>query len=383
MLNSLALSLGTLVVALVSAQDRPQAPRPPAPRPNQPAAAPQQQPAPLRVEPAVIDLGRIDASSKHPVQFTLRNITNAPQTILDARPSCKCTALNALAGRTLQPGEAIALDATMDAPSMPGDKDAQIFILVEGFDRRIVATIKSVVVMPIESDPPFVDIREGRLRATTRVVARDGKPFRILSAGGNAPVFADAQGRATTPPSSPQAEYQLVADFTSVPTDQLMQYWVIETDRADCAIVPVQVRHEATGLQFDPTAPRRRWLWSESLFNAGLVAAGTTMPAVFEISRYDPPRGQSGPAPMNWGEVIRVASRSPLLTAELLNTDTRGDKVVITMNITFAPEADGRSIYVPIEVTTPTGTGRCFVTASVRGTPGASDNSSAAGGERK
>lgn len=391
-MTQLLVIASTVLLACVS-QQPPSRPQPPRPG-GQPAQRGQpQQPAPIVVDPPLVQLGRVTPSSKHPVRFTIRNITSAPVKILDARPSCKCTTLESLAGRVLQPAEAITLDTTMDAPTVPGEKDAHIFITVEGFDRTIQASIKAMIVMPIEADPPFVDIRGGKLRAVTKIVAADGKPFRVLSAGGKAPVFAGADGKPVAAPTAPQASVSLVADFAGVPNDQLMQYWVVETDRDDCPIVPVQVRHEVTGVKFDATSAQRRWMWGESLLNAGRVAPGAKFPAVFEFSKYDPP-GTKSPPPANWGKVLLVKSLSPLLTAELVSTDTRGDKVVVNLQLTASPDASGKCIYAPIEVTTASGKGRCFVTASVRPAAaataasaapgaGAASGAPATGGDRK
>lgn len=338
--------------------------RPQAPRPPQGQQPPAQAPAVLRVEPPVIDLGRVPPSTHHPVSFVVRNVSPQPVKILEAKPSCKCTTFASIAGRVLAPGAMVKIDATMDAPSMPGPKDAQIFIVVEGVERPVIAMIKSVVVMPIEADPPFVDIRENKLRAIAKIAAADGKPFRVLSAGGKAPVFADASGQPISAPTEPQSSYVLVSDFTGVPAKELMQYWVVETDRADCPIVPVQVRHELTGIRFDPTAAERRWLWSEALVNAGRINAGEPFLGTVEIAKYDPPKVTT-PMPSGWSTVQSVRSLSPLATVELDKAEPRGDKVSVHFRLTPKPEASGKCIYIPIEVKTASGSGRFFVTASV------------------
>jgi|GEM_PF-668400 len=376
LLNALIVSMSFMNGAAQAAPPaRPQAPSAPqAPRaPQAPQAA-----AVLRVEPPVIELGRVPPSTHHPVSFTVRNISSSPQRIIEAKPSCKCTTFESVAGRVLQPGETLKIEATMDAPGVPGPKDAHIYIVVEGIERPVIAGIKSVVVMPIEADPPYVDIRGGKLRATAKIASLDGKPFRVLTAGGAAPVFADASGKVIGAPSEPQSQYVLVADFNGVATNDIMQYWVVESDRDDCPLVPVQVRHEATGVRFDAGAVRRRWLWSESLVNAGRINAGEPVVVTVEFSRYDLP-GPTADLPPGWGRVEQVVSQSELASVELDGVDARGDKTAISVRFTPQANAAGKCIYVPVEVRTPTGPGRFFVVASVRpqssSTGGAKDES--------
>lgn len=357
----------TLVIAstLVLAQSAPTAPALPSrSAPQQPPHGPPGSPTNLQLDPPAIDLGRVAPASRHPVSFTLRNVSAQPLRILEAKPSCKCTTFDSLAGRVLAAGASLRLDATFDAPTVPGEKDAHIFIAVEGFQRPAIAIIRAKIVMPIESEPPYVDIRGGNLRSSVRVTAIDGKPFRIRSAGGAPPRLLDEKGAAVEPGMEPQQRFVVLADFSKVPPDKLMQYWLIETDRDDCPIVPVQVRHEATGLKFDPTSAQRRWLFGESLVNAGRLDVGETYEGVVEITDYKP-RGVETPPPPEWSDVRDVRSASPLATVELKGKESRGGKVSLPFRFTPTVEAAGQCIYVPVVVTTATGEGRFYVAASV------------------
>lgn len=339
------------------APGRPQV-TPPVAAPTRPAAPP------IVIEPSQTNLGRVGPGTHHPVVLTIRNVSASPVKILDARPSCKCTTLSSVAGTVIPPGGQVKLEATMDAPNVPGEKDAHVFVTYEGANRPAGATITAMVTMQIEADPPFVDIRNQKLRALTKISALDNTPFNVISAGGKPPVFADQNGKVVPPPSAPESRYWLLADFTNVPPHELMQYWIVETDRPDCPIVPVQVRHEVTGIKFDPTATQRGWLWSESLVNAGRIEAGKTYSYVVEIARYETP-GAPSAAREGWGAVKGVQSLSTLASAALESVDTRGDKVSVKFSFTPNASTAGKCIYVPVEVTTATGAGRCFVTASV------------------
>ncbi len=341
---------------------------PPA-RPSAPAApaapaAPQQSTGPLRVEPREIALGTVDPGSRHPVKFTVRNVSKQPVTIIESKSSCKCTAITSLAGTVLQPGGTATIDATMDAPALPGDKDAHIFIIWDENAPPLTATIKAVVRMAVEAVPTFVDIRGGKLLQNVRVKAHDGKPFKILSAGGAAPKFGAGDSAAAAAGES-KAEWEIVADFRGIPGDRMMQYWIVETSRDDCPVVPVQVRHEMTGVRFDEKRNQRFWIFGDSLVNAGRLPAGQAYDGVVEFSPYNPVRGSTAPPPPGWDEVVSLTSASPDGSAELLGTDLHGSKVVIRFRFTPSASSAGRCIYAPIELKTKTGSGLFYLVASV------------------
>jgi len=346
-------------------------PAQPAGRPGAAAPAPQApsqaQAGLLSVEPPDIHLGRVAPGSRHPVSFTLRNISNGPVTITETKSSCKCTAITSLANTVLAPNETATIQATFDAPSLPGEKDAHIFITVKGLQRPMLATIRAVVRMAVESDPYFVDIRGGKLKPTVRVVARDQKPFRIRSAGGLAPKFIETNA-SEGDPNAPRTEWYLEADFSIITPENMMQYWVVETDRDDCPIVPVQVRHELTGVRFDEKRGTRFWAFGESLINAGRLEVGKPYHGVVEIAAYNP--GVAAPPPRSdWGDVKSLAVSGSMGQVELLGTDTHGDKVVVRFQYTPSAAAAGRCIYEPIELTSASGSGRFFLTASVAEAP--------------
>lgn len=333
--------------------------------------APGRQPtaAPLRFEPATIDLGAVAPASRHPVRFVVRNISQKPVVIEDTRSSCKCTAITSLAGITLAPNASAVIDATMDAPTVPGEKDAFIYVTVQGADRPAVAKISAIVRMAVEANPYYIDIRGGKLSSVVHVRSIDGRPFRVLSAGGEAPKFVSTGDGAGKDPSTPQLEWYLEADFSRTPTDKLMQYWVVETDRDDCPLVPVQVRHELTGVKFDEGRDIRFWIFGDSLANAGRLRVGESYEGVIDISPHNPRRGVLTPPRPDWGEVRSLQATSPLAKVELLGVEPHGDKVSVRYRFTPTAEAAGKCIYEPVELRTATGAGRFYVTASVVDAP--------------
>jgi len=349
------------------------APTPPAGRsaPPIPAGSTARAGAPLRIEPPQILLGAVAPRSQNPIKFTIRNVSSKPVTIIEAKASCKCTTMNSLDGTVLEPGGTAVIDATMDAPSLPGEKDAHIYITYDEAERAVVASVRAVVRMEVEADPPFVDIRGGKLQTIVKVKAFDGKPFRVVSAGGEKPRYGSTEQIAAARKGEARTEWQMMADFGSIPSDRIMQYWIVEIDRDDCPIVPVQVRHELTGVKWDEARNTRQWMFGDSLVNAGRIRANEPYEGTIEITEYSPERGASTPPPPTWSQVLSIRCVGPEGSAEMLGTDSHGSKVVLRYRFTPNEKSAGRCIYAPIEVTTPTGTGRFYLTASVAAPPSA------------
>ena len=153
------------------------------------SALPSRAGGPLAVEPPLVDFGVVAPSTKHPARFTLRNVGSAPLTIARAQPSCKCTDISDVAGRTLAPGEAIEPTAALAVPSSPGIKDAKVMISVQGQPGIVEARMQADVTFPVRVTPAYVDALKGALEREIAVASVDGKPFRITSAGGRAPRF--------------------------------------------------------------------------------------------------------------------------------------------------------------------------------------------------
>src|SRR5262245_3646756 len=98
---------------------------------NPPQVAPQVQ-IPVSVTPPEVDFGVVAPGTKHRATFTLRNLGNQPLTIERAAPSCKCTDITPMDGKTIPPGGTLEFSATLQVPKTPGDKDAKVMITFAG-----------------------------------------------------------------------------------------------------------------------------------------------------------------------------------------------------------------------------------------------------------
>ena len=338
--------------------------------PQAPAAAPQARPAPpapqapsaipLLVEPPVVDFGVVAPGSKHPARFVLRNAGSEPLTIARAQPSCKCTDISDIAGKTIPPGGQLELTAALQVPKSPGEKDAKVMITVAGKQGMVIAKMVADVTQPVRATPAYVDALKGVQEGVVKLSSVDGKPFKVTMAGGRAPVLVGFDASK----DAPRASYDLRWRTADIAAGQLPQWWVVETDRADCPQIPLRIRHETTGVRFDPDQNRRLWFPPESIVLAGVVKPGQTVDLATTIE-YLNPAAQGAITNAAWGDVKSIAVPGGEGTAQLVGATKRStDFVDIAFRFTPAAGRTG-SMYVPVSIETPTGKGTVYVAVTV------------------
>ena len=323
-------------------------------------APPAVQPAALVVEPPLVDFGRVSPGSRHPARFLLRNVSASPVTVARAMPSCKCTDVSEVVGRTIAPGASIELTATLAVPGSPGQKDAEVLIALQGIPGVARARMQADVTMPVRVEPAYVDALKGAQEGEVRVASVDGSPFRVTAAGGKAPAFVGFDPAS----DAPRAEYRLRWRTQELGSPALPQWWVIDTDRADCPQVPLRIRHETTGSRFDPGRIARFWFVPESIVLAGRVRPGTPVELRTTIEHLNP-AAQGRVTDPAWSQVRGVSVPGGEGTAELVSATPRGDSFVdLVFRFTAAPGRQG-PMYVPIMIDSATGQGAVFVAATV------------------
>jgi hypothetical protein len=329
----------------------------PAGAPVRPAAAPA---SVLAVEPPLIDFGRVSPGSRHPARFLLRNLSGGPVTVARATPSCKCTDLSDVVGKTIAPGAAIELTATLAVPGSPGQKDAEVLIALQGVPGVARARMQADVTMPVRVEPAYVDALKGAQEGDIRVASVDGAPFRITAAGGKAPSFVGFDPAA----DAPRAEYRVRWRTQDLGAPAIPQWWVIDTDRADCPQVPLRIRHETTGSRFDPGRTARFWFVPESIVLAGRVRPDTPIELRTTIEHLNP-AAQGRVTNPAWSQVRGMSVPGGEGTAELVSATPRGESFVdLVFRFTAAPGRQG-PMYVPVMIETATGQGPVFVAATV------------------
>jgi hypothetical protein len=311
--------------------------------------------SPVVIEPPEQDLGRIAPGSSQARSFVIRNTGDSPARIVSSYPSCKCTTLTDLAGTVIPPGGTVELKASLDAPRAPGTKDAKVFVTFEGGVRPLIAKLHGEVTLPVQPSPTFVDALKGNRSGTIELASTDGKPFRVLSVDGAVPQFADFDPAG----DAPRNHYLVRWDLSMVPDGKFRQWMMVETDRDDCALVPLRIRNEATGSRFDSAVDSRGSFLPESIVVAGRMKAGEAKELEIELESSAPKGKQQLPY---WDRVLRVQCVAPAAHAQLIGTRRVGDRVIARFRFTLSTGAKG-FVYAPVTLDTGTGKAQCFVAA--------------------
>ncbi len=305
----------------------------------------------LLIEPGGYELGAVKPGSAHEVQVTLRNTGTEPVEIVEAKSTCKCTVPEALKGAVIPAGGARPFKAVFTAQTAPEHKEARIRLVFRAGAQQPQAAevvIGADVTMPIRAEPPYVDAQKGVTAGTVRVSAADGRPFRIITAGGVAPVYADGY----TSGSAPRDAYTLRWELRYPPREADCRgderlWWIVETDSAACPVLPLRIRHECTGLRADMNYRQRRWIFSEPLVNAELLPAGRPIDLDVDVWRYD------GIASTG---IDQVRSLSSDATAELVGCSDPQEGDVSTCRVRFTPRAGFRGLlYAMVDFRGPSG----------------------------
>ena len=190
-----------------------------------------------------MDFGFVKPKELSKASIKIKNLSDKPLTILAVQPSCKCTSLSDLAGHEIPPQGFVMLDAALKNQSSPGVKKATIKVLIDGYSRVSMVELKAEATLAIRALPGHINAVRGEAMSGRIVVSSlDGKPFSIISAHGAKPSFVGFDPAA----DAPLNRYLLNYDLTQFTKETMPRYWIIETDRAECPVLDVVVRHEWT-----------------------------------------------------------------------------------------------------------------------------------------
>ncbi|MCA9284065.1 MAG: DUF1573 domain-containing protein [Phycisphaerales bacterium] len=329
-----------------------------------PPGQPQPGLAPVQVEPPLKDFGLVGPSVKLPTTFILRNVGSEPLRLGAAVPSCKCTTIEGLVGNVIPPGGTLELPATMEAPSTPGVKEAKIMLAFAGFNKPVLAHLKCEVGLPIVVEEEFVDALKGVTSGQLTVKSRDGKPFRILTSNGEPPEFVGFDPAKDEPRNS----YVVKWSVAGWPHENMRLWWILETDRPGCEILPARIRHEWTGSRADPGRGDRKWIFKEQMVSADAMTPGKPKSLTIDIENSEPKAGPNKPASLDQGfrHVTSVRSLDPNAVAKLVKVTPKGtDETEVEIEFVVKPGFTGM-LYAPVMVTTTTGEHPIAVVASVR-----------------
>ncbi|MFO0828067.1 MAG: DUF1573 domain-containing protein [Phycisphaerales bacterium] len=315
------------LIAITCGAQTPPATNQPAARPAQPAQqAPQSTPqfptGPVVAEPAKIDLGLVKPDELVTATFKLINPLDHDVVVVQAATSCQCTGVD-IQGKKIPARGSIDMPVSMKMSKAPIKKMASVTMVIDigldnGAKQPLKVEIAAEVAYPIRATPGYIDaLAPERMQGTFTLAAVDGKPFRVVSVQGNAPAFVNFDPTKDQPASS----YALRYDFTA-PNFVVPKYLIVETDRPDCPLVDLRVRHETTRI-----SPPFKVAEFRSTF--GSVASGQTGTFDLELEEVGSNR------------VTSVRSLSPQFAVTMTDQKADGKNLLLTCSVTPAAGAKG------------------------------------------
>ena len=259
----------------------------------------------------------------------LKNTSDKPLTILAVQPSCKCTTVDDLVGQEIPPGGFVELKASMKKDSSPGQKKADIKVLVDGYSRVIPVQLRMEVSLPVRVVPGYVNAVKGQPTSGRLVVeSLDKQPFTICSVGGKPPNLIGFDAAKDPPRNQYVLSYDIARDFGGEPVPL---FWVLETDRADCPLVDIRMRLETT-------MPKPTFKMQDYRITFGRVEQGKT--ADFTVQVAEQPEDEPILSASLDGDRGRV---------EIVNVEKDGMMTNITLRFTPSDATDGL-VWAPLKI---------------------------------
>ena len=292
-------------------------------------------PPPLRLEPEVLDFGIVPPSVTREGIVKLVNTGSKELEILTVQPSCKCTTLDDMSGRKIPAGGSIELRANMKAQSAPGRKGAEIKVLIDGYTQVVTVQLKQEVSLPIRVSPAYLNVVKGNpTTGRTVIESIDQKPFTICAVGGRRPNLVGFDPSKDAPRNQYILDWDFERDFAP---GEAKRYWLIETDREDCPLVDVFVRHETTVKL--PRGP----VPSDYRHTFGRKEQGSSVDFVLDVTKMAPDE-----------KIVAAASEVSAAKIELVGASTEGE--VTHINLRVVPNGDQLGLtWIPFKVYTSIG----------------------------
>lgn len=292
-------------------------------------------PPPIRLDPPVLDFGILPPSATKEGVVKLVNTGTKELEILTVQPSCKCTTTEDLAGKKIPPGGFVELKATMKAQSAPGKKSAEVKVLIDGYSQVIPVQLKQEVSLPIRVSPSYLNVVSGQSQTGRTVIESvDKKPFRICAIGGKRPNLVGFDPEKDEPRSQYILDWDFNRDFQP---GEAKRYWLIETDREDCPLVDIFVRHESTVIL------PRGVVATEYRHTFGRMEQGGAYDFVLDLTKLNPDE-----------KIVAAASSSSLAKVELVSSQLEGDVMHVALRVVPNPDTLGLA-WIPFSVYTSSG----------------------------
>ena len=274
---------------------------------------------PIVAQPASVDYGIVAPRTLIETEITLTNTLDRPVRIMAAQPTCTCTTVD-VTGEVIPARGTLKMPMGMQTSAAVGLKSAAVTLLFEGIDTPLRVQISAEVAYSVRAVPvPFIDaLAPERLRGTFELESVDGEPFEVIAVQGQAPAF-EGFDPATDPKRN---RYRLAYDFTGLDCPEFPKYLLVQTDREDCPLVDLRVRHQCTRIQPGLSLAEFRAM-------TGRIPPGESGEFTIEIKN------------MGRARVDQVFTISPDATVELVGQEADGSSVLCTVRVTPRPGYGG------------------------------------------
>jgi hypothetical protein len=314
---------------------------------------------PFRITPATVDFGAVEPGSVNESVFTIANRGDRSVRVVRATPSCVCTTLTDLTGVAIAPGESVELRASLDAPTVAGEKDAKVFIVLEGMEQPAIVKLLGMVTLPVQPTPAYADALKGVSSGVIGLASPDGRPFRVIASNGGAPEFV---GAGADGPS--RSSYAVRWSIDGMDADSIPKWWIYSTDREDCPLVACRVRNENTGSKRDAERFDRRWIAKDDFVTLGRLKVGEAVEVPIRLTHYNPRGGGAIDKP-EWSRVLGARCADSRLEASLVSASVAGPDAV-DLVVRLVPTGPATPLlYMPIQIETATGVGEVEIAAMV------------------
>jgi hypothetical protein len=314
---------------------------------------------PFRITPATVDFGAVQPGSINESAFKIANRGDRAVRVIRATPSCVCTTLTDLTGVSIAPGEHVELRASLDAPLVPGEKDAKVFIVLEGMEQPAIVKLVGTVTLPVQPTPAYAEALKGVTSGVIGLASPDGRPFRVIASNGGAPEFVGPGGDGAS-----RSSYAVRWSIEGMSPDSIPKWWIFSTDREDCPLVACRVRNENTGSKRDAARFDRRWIAKDDFLTLDRLVVGQAVDVPVRLTHYNPRGGGAIDKP-DWSRVLAARSIDPRVEASLVSAAVAGPDAV-DLVVRIVPRGPATPLlYVPIEIETATGSGEVEIAAMV------------------
>lgn len=223
------------------------------------------EPPPIKVEPAVMDLGDMLINTKGGGTFRLTNTGTETVWIEAVMSVCWCTAAEP-ATREIPPGATVDVPATFDSGPYIQTAQREIQVRFHGYTRGVGLPIRANVHYGIRASVEFTPNDQRRIGRVT-LEHPGGTPFDVFSADGQPPAFLEAFDPER---DDPRSRYVIAWDLSKYEAQKIPPFFTVETSDDASPMIDLPVEN------FEWEPPRGLMPWR---FNDARVLLGRMDPA--------------------------------------------------------------------------------------------------------